>query len=1024
MGLFDAMGTVWNKAKAAVPINVKLDSLRKYYRYLDLQFRTVDIIQDMPQEYSQVMRKMKDYEYTFRTGHYDKDMAEYNRYIDAIKKHNEFANQVEIVTNKFLGIFDAVLSNPNSFDKGSITENSYIVREIRGRHYQNNEKVVRFLIIYDDLDKNIDEIIRQYNNYPIAKQMLDYFGDYYLDEYNASILIGKFEKLLPKPNKKIYYKFPTLESLKQKIISHNEEFIKRHINDKIFDDVNGLSLDNDQRRAILCNENMNLVVAGAGSGKTLTICGKVKYLIEVMGVNPEEILLLSFSKSSAEDLEKKAKKVSPNVVAKTFHSMGLDILKAPENSTFVIEEQFKKIIEDFFEEELVNRNDLLQKVVNYYGLYSASIDEKTVYKSQGEMYEALIKQDYSTLKDKLKKLSTDNSTKTTLKKEVVKSYEELVIANFYYLNGIDYEYEGPYEHKTDGPEYRHYRPDFYLPKYKIYHEHFGINKDGNALHFGKEESDKYVEGMKWKRNLHATYQTKCIETYSYQFSNSDFFTGFKRLLSENGVEFKPISIEEVWCKLKGIVNKTDFSSFKALIITFVSLYKARYKDDRAFEELKKSVFENDYERQRANHLLDICKEIYNYYRQQLQYTTAEDDKPVEMIDFDDMILKSIDCLSSLPNRFKYKYIIVDEFQDISYSRMVFLKSLIAHGNSKLFAVGDDWQSIYRFSGCDIDIFINSEKYFGKTTVNFINSTHRNSAELINIAAPFITANRDQFKKNVRSNKHIENPIKIICYDENKMGAFKGILQMIYSEAPNSSVLVLGRNNFDLDSVMPSIGAYKFEDKLVFDEFKSLDITFKTVHSSKGLEADYVVLINADDSKLGFPNKIEDDKLLKLVLSNKSEYPYAEERRLFYVAITRTKNICYILVNRDKPSEFVQEIKHKCKFINYISNPKEKHSIECPLCGGKLVIKKNSQNDNMFYGCSFFPLCRYKNNDLESVKENKRCPKCNDFLVIRKRHSDGGKFWGCHSFPVCDYKVNISPNDSYNKQNSKTWYYKK
>lgn len=1017
MGFFDAIGTAVNKVKAAVPINVKLDSLRKYYRHLDSQFKTVNIIQDIPQEHSIVMRKMKDYEYTFRTGRYDKEMAEYNRYADSIKKHNEFVSQVKSVTNKFFDIYNTVLLNPQNFNKACIAENAKIVKEIRSKQYQNNENIVKFLSIYDDLDKNIGEIVYQYNNHPIANQMLDFTGDYYLDETNASIIVGKFKKLLPESNKKAYYKFPTLEDLKQKISSHNEEFIKNHINDKIFDNINGLSLDDDQRRAVLCDENMNLVVAGAGSGKTLTICGKVKYLIEVKGVNPEEILLLSFSRASAKDLEEKAKKVSPNVVTKTFHSMGLDILKAPEESTFVIEDQFKKIVEDFFEEELVNRNDLLQKVVNYYGLYSASIDDKTIYKSQGELYDALIKQDYWTLKDKLKKLSPDNATKTTLKQEIVKSYEELVIANFYYLNGIDYVYEGPYEHKTDGPEYRQYTPDFYLPKYKLYHEHFGINKDGNALHFGEEESDKYIEGMQWKRNLHATYQTKCLETYSYQFSNSDFFTGFKRLLLQNGVEFNPVSMEEVWCKLKGVVNKTDFSSFKALVITFVSLYKARYKDDRAFEELKKSFFENDYERQRASHLLDICKEVYNYYRQQLQYTTVEDKKPVDMIDFDDMILKSIDCLKSIPNRFKYKYIIVDEFQDISYSRMIFLKSLMAHGNAKLFAVGDDWQSIYRFSGCDIDIFINSEKYFGKTTVNFINSTHRNSAELIEIAAPFIMANGDQFKKDVHSNKHKENPIQIVCYDENKIGAFKGTLQKISDEAPNSTVLVLGRNKFDLDSVMPSVGAYRTEDKLVFNDIKNLDITFKTVHSSKGLEADYVILINADDSKLGFPNKIEDDKLLRLVLSNKSEYPYAEERRLFYVALTRTKNICYILVNRDKPSAFVKEIKLKCKFNNYISNPKEKHTIECPLCGGKLVTRKNS-----FFGCSYFPLCKYKNNDMESVERNKRCPKCNDFLVVRKRHSDGKKFWGCNSYPKCNYTLDISSNNDYsNATNRKKWY---
>ncbi|MBQ3018070.1 MAG: UvrD-helicase domain-containing protein [Clostridia bacterium] len=1008
MGLFDAIGTAFNKAKAAIPINVKLDSLRKYYRYLDSQFKTVDIIPDIPQEHSIVMRKMKDYENTFRTGRYDNEMSEYNRYAEAIKKHNEFASQVKVVINKFFEIYNTVISNPKNFNKDCIIENSKIVNQIRSKQYQNNENVVKFLSMYDDLDKNIDVIVRQYNNHPIAKQMLDLSGDYYIDETKANTISEKFNNLLPKSNEKTYYDFPTLERLKQKIASHNEEFINRHIKDAIFDDVNGLSLDEDQRKSILCEEKTNLVVAGAGSGKTLTICGKIKYLIGVLGIKPEEILLLSFSRSSAEDLDKKAKIVSPFVEAKTFHSLGLEILKKPEEKTFVVENQFSKIIEDFFEEELINRPDLLAKVVNYYGLYSASLDENKIYQSQGELFDALAKKDYWTLKEKLKNLS-DNGKMTTLKQENVKSYEELVIANFYFLNGVEYEYEQPYIHKTDTAEYRQYRPDFYLPQYGFYHEHYAINKDGNAIQFGEEESKKYIEGMSWKRQTHQQYQTKCIETYSYQFSNSDFFTNFQKLLKENGVEFKPVSMEDVWCKLKGVLNKSDFSSFRALISTFVSLYKSRYKDDKAFNELKKVKFESDYECKRASHLLDICKEVYVYYKSRLQYETIEDEKPVQMIDFDDMILESVDSLKKMPDQFKYKYIIVDEFQDISYSRMLFLKSLVAHGNSKLFLVGDDWQSIYRFSGSDIDIFINAEKYFGKTAINFINATHRNSAELIEIAAPFITANKEQFKKNVKSQKHTESPIRLVCFDNDKISAFMETISKIYSESPKSSVLVLGRNNFDLESVLPSVGAYRDKDELHLRGFESLKITYKTVHSSKGLEADNVILINGDDAKLGFPNKIEDDKLLKLVLANKGEYPYAEERRLFYVAITRTKNVCYILVNVEKPSEFVKEIKRKCKYIKYYSPRVSDKIIECPVCKGKLVIRTNENNRKKFYGCTHYPLCRYTNNDIKAVEQNKRCPKCGDFISL-KNNRYGGKFWGCHSYPKCDYTYNVPSNE--------------
>lgn len=148
------------------------------------------------------------------------------------------------------------------------------------------------------------------------------------------------------------------------------------------------------------------------------------------------------------------------------------------------------------------------------------------------------------------------------------------------------------------------------------------------------------------------------------------------------------------------------------------------------------------------------------------------------IDFDDMILQSSEALS-LTDKFSYKYIIVDEFQDISHSRMLFLKKLIEKGKSRLFAVGDDWQAIYRFSGCDLNIFLKFSDYFVYSITNFITSTHRNSQELQDIAGPFIKTNPEQFNKRIRSTKHLQNPIKIMYYDSNKYVGLYGILKSIF-----------------------------------------------------------------------------------------------------------------------------------------------------------------------------------------------------------------------------------------------------
>lgn len=1017
MGIFDSIKSIGKKIGGGIKklydiaaLNIKINDLNSYKNRLSLMLCESKHIQ-IPSQHVNLIAKLK--EYDFEYGDNVKFKTTINDFAELRKKvasHNEDVEFVLENARDFSSLYDSVIDNPEGFDSSKLCAFASAINRASSFSSLTTE-VSNFVSNYEDLKNNYNIILAQYQTFPKAKALLVFEDDRYIDAFEESSRQKELTSLLSVSKGNLYYDFPTAKDIKKAVLKHNEHFVESHLSDKIFDDINGIPLDEDQRRAILCDEATNLVVAGAGSGKTLTICGKVKYLIDVIGIAPEDILLLSYSKASAEDLNSKAKNISREVEAKTFHSMGLNILKKANGCTFVIEDQFERIVEDFFENELVNHPELLSKVISYYGLYSASIDETKKFKAVGELFEAARNNNYKTLKERLIDISASSDKKVTLQREHVKSYEELVIANYYYLNGIEYRYEQPYEHKTDTADKRQYQPDFYLPEYKIYHEHFGINKKGEANQFEGEEAEKYVAGIAWKRDLHEQYQTKCLETYSYQFSDGSIFSSIDKLLAENGIVKKPVSPDKIWDKLKGIIKKTDFSSFKKLIITFINLYKSRYPDEQMFEELKKSGFDNEYDRQRASNLLDICKEVYLYYRAQLAYTTYEDEEEKQKIDFDDMILKSMEALSKLSD-FKYRYIIVDEFQDISYSRMLFLKNLLTHGNAKLFAVGDDWQSIYRFSGCDVDIFINAEKYFGKTSTNYITSTHRNSSELISIAAPFITANDEQLKKDVKSTKHTENPIQIMCYKTEKMGAFLETLKLIYQKDDKANVLVLGRNNSDLDSVLPSRGVSKdHEGNLMFAEMESLKVIYKTVHASKGLEADYVILINADDDKLGFPNKMEDDKLLRLVLSNQSEYPYAEERRLFYVALTRTKNICYILVNVDKPSEFVKEIKGKCKFLRYSDAKTEGNIISCPACKtGKLILKTGKDKTSQFWGCMNFPYCEYKNGDIKAVEGGKRCPTCGNFMTIRESKRDGNKFWGCTSYPRCTHTEQIISNE--------------
>lgn len=250
-----------------------------------------------------------------------------------------------------------------------------------------------------------------------------------------------------------------------------------------------------------------------------------------------------------------------------------------------------------------------------------------------------------------------------------------------------------------------------------------------------------------------------------------------------------------------------------------------------------------------------------------------------------------------------------------------------------------------------------------------------------------------------------NPVKIIYYETNKISALNAALAEIQTKNPKASVLLLGRNNFDIEDYLSKTIQINKYGNIIHYGFQDMNIKFKTIHRSKGLEEDFVIVINNEDSKTGLPNKIEDDPILLLVLSDKSRYEYSEERRLFYVALTRTKSYCYLLVDAKKPSIFIKEIESNCE----ITNPElveASEVIECPYCKtGRLVLR--GQWGNQFYGCSNYPYCGY-NQEKSVVDGSKRCPRCDHFIIWR--NGQWGKFLGCSNYPRCTHTINPKDYD--------------
>lgn len=332
--------------------------------------------------------------------------------------------------------------------------------------------------------------------------------------------------------------------------------------------------------------------------------------------------------------------------------------------------------------------------------------------------------------------------------------------------------------------------------------------------------------------------------------------------------------------IKRILQEMDIDNLKKLIFTFINLYKSNYNDINYLLNLyQKSHFINKI-------YFKIILEIYHIYNQEL--------KASNLYDFNDMIKIATNNINNNLIKTNYKYIIIDEFQDTSLNRFKLINAIMKQNNAKIFVVGDDYQSIYRFSGCNLDIFLNFNKLVNDLNIINLDYNYRNPKEIIDVANSFIMKNKNQIKKETICLKNINKPIKI-CFYKNKRTAIEKILKYI-----DTKYLILGRNNKDKD-------LFNVQDK-----------PFLTIHKSKGLEEDNIILINLTNNNNSLPSKIKNHKIINKIIKT-DYYPYEEERRLFYVALTRTRNNIYLLVPKSNYSIFIKELMKNYKnYIEYIN----------------------------------------------------------------------------------------------------------
>lgn len=688
------------------------------------------------------------------------------------------------------------------------------------------------------------------------------------------------------------------ENLDRYVVQYNQQYVQAQ-KEKLkqyFDNIEGKKLDEQQRHALITDEYSNLIIAGAGSGKTLTILGKVLYLVEQKKINPGNILLLSFTQKTVEELNERLRKIQVGVVATTFHKLGYDQIKKTHSKIPAVtnENSLSQVISEFLREELFNYPEALKAYIQYVSCYMNIPEGHDNYNSLGEKIDTEKGIDFQTLKAKCEPLNiVSKTTLDTLQGERVKSVEELIIANFLFLNGVEYEYEKPYPHGETM-----YRPDFYLPDYTIYLEHFGVDENNQAQWLTPFNEQKYIEGMEWKRETHKTFGTKLLETYSYFNRDNILLQRLQEMLEAENVVFKPRDTKDIYTKVAD--NDKNFGGeLKKLIESFINLSKSRQLDHHALLELYSvnSRGANKFMRERKELFLQFVIPILKKYDQTLTERNE--------IDFNDMINLATKSIQTNKPHFTYQYIIIDEYQDISVSRFNLIKEIRDLSGARLVCVGDDWQSIYRFAGSDISLFSNFQKYVGPYEQLVIEQTYRNSQALINATSRYIQKNPRQIAKSPKSRKEpLADPVQFVQYKEEEAEAtFMNELNRLVAKYGNHSILVLGRHAFDINNLIKRSagGRIKYIEKsgkIEVAGFEELDIRYLTVHKSKGTEADNVILLNLKNHLLGFPNKMTDDPILAPLLNDDENYRFAEERRLFYVALTRTRNEVVLMVPPD------------------------------------------------------------------------------------------------------------------------------
>lgn len=730
------------------------------------------------------------------------------------------------------------------------------------------------------------------------------------------------------------------ESLLRSIAEHNAAHLthQRSAMREFFATVETNPLTEEQIHACICMDDNVLIVAAAGSGKTSTMVAKTGYVLHAGLARPEQILLLAFNRDAADELggrvAERLKGVPDidKVKSRTFHGFGLEVIgiatgRKPSLAPWVESGRDLEAMTDIIN-TLCRKDSRFAKKWNLF---------RTVYSRDiGALGEKAETEDF---RDGERGFLTANNI-------LVKSKEERLLADWLFYHGVKFQYEPSYEHDTATAHHRQYQPDFYYPEINLYHEHFALDANGQPpKHF-----PDYLAGVAWKRAIHKEHGTALFETQSHEIYSGVAFERLENELTRRGLElhFDP--------NRQG--DGTPPPDVEDLARTFHVFQRHVKNNGLSMEELRRNLSGQS----RSGHGPRLALFLSLY-----EFISAEWERRLHAggyIDFEDMLVQAAQLVESGHFESPFTMIFADEFQDSSRVRVRLLKALTSYRgvSAHLCVVGDDWQGINRFAGADIAVMTEFDQVFAHSTRLTLSTTFRCPQYLCDVASRFIQANPDQIRKSVKTTNPFTKTPLLACEldDVEAIGQCVGRQLAELAEYVRAGRVQPGKGR--RVSVM-LIGRYRSDRPSMLDHWRLalsdvLELEFRTAHASKGLEADYVFVVNLIEGTKGFPSQIQDDPALQMAMPVPDKYPFAEERRLFYVALTRARRQVRLFAVTGKPSQFLVELVNTKDLV--IDALKGESAEPCPKCGRGMLVRRNGRYGE-FLSCSRLAQCDYKRN---------------------------------------------------------------